>query len=123
MIHRGISKRQAYRALGVSRSRLAYIPKRPEKIKALIEPIKLLGETRLRFGYRRIGVMLAQQKEDPINVKRVYRIWRMLNLQLPKSRRQRSDPISPVSIRANLVRSYDSVATKRRTKSTRSLRR
>ena len=107
MVYRGISKRQACQVLGVSRSLLTYTPKQPEKDKALIKSIKTLSEQYPRFGYRRIGAMLAWQEGEPINAKRVYRIWRMLNLQLPKRRPKRkrvsSDPITPVSVRANHV--------------------
>ncbi len=114
MMHRGISRRQACRMLGVSRSLLAYTPKQPEKDKALIEPIKQLSEQYPRFGYRRIGAILAWQRKEPINAKRVYRIWKMLNLQLPKRRPKKKRPggdlITPVSVRANHVWSYDFVS-------------
>ncbi len=114
MVYRGISGRQACRILGVSRPLLTYTPKQPEKDKALIKSIKTLSEQYPRFGYRRIGAMLSWQEGEPINAKRVYRIWRMLNLQLPKRRPKRkrvsSDPITPVSVRANHVWSYDFVS-------------
>ena len=114
MMHRGISQRQACRVLGVNRSLLAYTPKQPVKDKALMELVKALSEAYPRFGYRRIGAILAWQQKEPINAKRVYRIWRMLNLQLPrrrpKKKRPGSAPITPISTHANHVWSYDFVS-------------
>ena len=114
MIHRGISGRQACRVLGVSRSWLDYAPKQAKKDKALIEPIKALSKRYPRFGYRRIGAMLSWQEGEPINVERIYRIWRMLNLQLPgrrpKKKRPSNTPVTQVSVRANHVRSYDFIS-------------
>jgi len=114
MMRHGISQRQACHVLDVNRSLLSYTPKQPAKDQALIEPIRDLSQRYPRFGYRRIGAMLAWQQNEPINAKRVYRIWRMLNLQLPrrrpKKKRPGRDPITPVSIRANHVWSYDFVS-------------
>ncbi len=114
MMRHNISGRQACRVLGVSRSLLAYTPKQPEKDKALIEPIKKLSQTYPRFGYRRIAVMLGWQQDNAINAKRVYRIWKMLNLQLPKRRPRRrrpgSDPMKLLSEHTNHVWSYDFIS-------------
>jgi len=114
MMHHNISQRQACEALGISRSLLAYSAKQPEKDQALIEPIKALSEAYPRFGYRRIAVMLNWQTERKINIKRVYRIWKMLNLQLPKRRPRRkrpgSDPMKLVSRHTNHVWSYDFIS-------------
>jgi len=109
-----ISQRRACREIGVSRSGLIYQPKQPDKDKPLAEAIKSLSRKYPRFGYRRIGVMLGWQKNETINPKRVYRLWRMLNLQLPKKRprkkRPGTDPITLQSEHTNHVWSYDFVS-------------
>jgi transposase InsO family protein len=113
MMHRKVSQRQACRVLGISRSLLAYSPRQPLKDQALMELIKKLSQTYPRFGYRRIAVMLSWQQGRRVNVKRVYRIWKMLNLQLPKRRPRKrkpgSDPITLLSEHTNHVWSYDFV--------------
>jgi len=72
--------------MGISRSSLVYTSKKADNDRQLAESIKALGEKYPRFGYRRIGVMLGWQRNEKVNAKRVYRIWKMLNLQLPKKR-------------------------------------
>lgn len=114
MQERNVSQRRACQEIGLSRSLLAYKLKQPDKDKALTESIKALSEKYPRFGYRRIAVMLGWQMGETINVKRVYRIWKMLNLQLPKKRPRRrrpgSDPIKLQSEHTNHVWSYDFVS-------------
>lgn len=111
---RNVSQRRACKEIGVSRSHMVYKPKQPLKDKPLIESIKVLSEKYPRFGYRRIGVMLGWQMDEKINAKRVYRVWKMLNLQLPKRRPRRkrpgSDPIKLQSEHINHVWSYDFVS-------------
>ena len=113
MMRHKISKRRACKEIGMSRSLFAYEPKQPQKDKSLIDAIKSLSNTYPRFGYRRIAVMLSWRFKESINVKRVYRIWHMLNLQLPKKRPKRkrpgADPIQMCSQHTNHVWSYDFV--------------
>ena len=114
MMRHNVSQRQACKELGISRSWFAYTPRQPAKDQALIEPIKKLSQTYPRFGYRRIAVMLGWQQNNAINAKRVYRIWKMLNLQLPKRRPRRrrpgSDPMKLLSEHTNHVWSYDFIS-------------
>ena len=114
MMHYQISQRRACQEIGLSRSLLVYKAKQPHKDKQLMGSLKRLSETYPRFGYRRIAVMLNRQEQENINVKRVYRIWKMLNLQLPKRRPKRkrpgTDPIKLVSQHSNHVWSYDFVS-------------
>jgi len=115
MMDHQISQRRACKEIGLSRSLLVYEPKQPAKDRPLMESVKSLSETYPRFGYRRIAVMLCwQQPEEHVNVKRVYRIWKMLNLQLPKKRPRRkrpgTDPMKLVSQHTNHVWSYDFVS-------------
>jgi putative transposase len=114
MQERNVSQRRACKEIGLSRSSIVYTPKQPLKDKPLVESIKELSEKHPRFGYRRIGVMLGWQMNETMNAKRVYRIWKMLNLQLPKKRPRRrrssSDPIKLQSKHINHVWSYDFVS-------------
>jgi len=111
---RKVSQRRACKEIGLCRSLLAYKPKQPHKDKPLIESVKELSEKYPRFGYRRIAVMLGWQMNETINVKRVYRIWKMLNLQLPKKRPRRRRPgTQPFKLQSehnNHVWSYDFVS-------------
>lgn len=111
---RNVSQRRACKEIGLSRSNMVYKPKQPLKDKPLAESIKVLSEKYPRFGYRRISVMLGWQMNAKVNAKRVYRIWQMLNLQLPKKRPRRrhpgSDPIKLQSEHTNHVGSYDFVS-------------
>ena len=109
-----VSQRRACMEIGLSRSNMLYKPKQPAKDKPLAESIKALSEKYPRFGYRRIAVMLGWQMNEKINAKRVYRIWQMLNLQLPKKRPRRRRPgsntIKLQSEHTNHVWSYDFVS-------------
>ncbi len=114
MLSRNISKRRACKEIGISRSSMNYKHTQPNKDQELAKRVKKLSDKYSRFGYRRIGVMLNWEHKESINAKRVYRIWRMLNLQLPKKRPRRkrpgSDPIKLQSEHTNHVWSYDFVS-------------
>ncbi len=91
-----------------------YKHQQPNKDQELAEKVKKLSEKYPRFGYRRIGVMLGWELGESVNIKRIYRIWKMLNLQLPKKRPRRkrpgNDPIKLQSKHTNHVWSYDFVS-------------
>jgi len=114
MQERNVSQRRACKEIGFSRSMLIYRPKQPVKDRELIEAVTLLSEQYPRFGYRRIAVMLGWQMNEKINKKRIYRIWKMLNLQLPKKRPRRRRPgTQPFKLKSehnNHVWSYDFVS-------------
>jgi transposase InsO family protein len=114
MMNRHISQRRACKEIGISRSLLVYKAKQPSKDRRLMESVKSLSAKYPRFGYRRIAVMLRWQTKATVNAKRVYRIWKMLNLQLPKKRPKRkkpgSDPMKLISQYTNHVWSYDFVS-------------
>ncbi len=75
-----VSARRACNALQVDRSLYAYKSKRGGQAD-LNQRIKEIYETRVRYGYRRVHVLL---KRDgwPENPKRIYRLYRELGLQL-----------------------------------------
>jgi len=75
-----VSIRRACRALPVDRSTYHYRSRRAGQAE-LIERIKEIAATRVRYGYRRIHVLLRREGWA-VNPKRVYRLYRELGLQL-----------------------------------------
>lgn len=75
-----VSVRRACRALPVDRSTYHYRPRRPEQAE-LSKRIKEIAETRVRYGYRRIHVLLRREGWE-VNAKRVCRLYREMGLQL-----------------------------------------
>ncbi len=76
----GISIRRACKAVPVRRSAYHYRSLRPEQA-ALRKRIREIAETRTRYGYRRIHVLLRREGWQ-INAKRVYRLYRLEKLQM-----------------------------------------
>ena len=53
-----------------------------QRVQAALEPrIKAICETRVRFGYRRVHVLLRREGWE-INAKRMYRVYKELGMQL-----------------------------------------
>jgi len=75
-----VSIRRACSTLRIDRALYVYKSKRGDQA-ALKGRIKDICETRVRYGYRRVHVLL-QRDGWAINVKRVYRLYRELGLQL-----------------------------------------
>lgn len=75
-----VSIRRACRALPVERSTYHYRSRRAGQAQ-LIERIKEIAATRVRYGYRRIHVQLRREGWR-VNPKRVYRLYREMSLQL-----------------------------------------
>src|SRR5262249_15080440 len=69
-----VSIRGACRALGANRSTYQYRPKRTDQT-ALKKRIREIAETRVRYGYKRIWVLLRREGWR-INHKRVHRLYR-----------------------------------------------
>jgi len=83
----GVSERRACCAVKVSRSVFRYQSRRaPDD--ALRRHIRDLAETRLRYGYKRIYILLRRQGL-PINHKRVHRLYCLEGLQLRAKRPRR----------------------------------
>ena len=76
----GLSIRRGCKALPVDRSTYHYRAKRHGQA-ALSKRIKEIAETRVRYGYRRIHVLLGREGWQ-VNHKRVYRLYREMGLQL-----------------------------------------
>ena len=76
----GVSIRRACRVLEVDTSSYHYKSRRRDQ--AGIEArIREICETRVRYGYRRVHVLLCREGWE-INVKRTYRIYKAVGLQL-----------------------------------------
>lgn len=87
----GVSIRRACRVLEVERSSYHYKPRRRDQA-GLEARIKEIAQVRVRYGYRRVHVLLRREGWSD-NVKRIYRIYRNLGLSLrrrPLKRRVRA---------------------------------
>jgi putative transposase len=75
-----VSIRRACAVLEFDRSTYHYNSRRPDQA-VLATRIKAICETRVRYGYRRVQVVLKREGWT-VNQKRTYRIYRELGLQL-----------------------------------------
>jgi putative transposase len=76
----GVSERHACRTLKAPRSTQQY-KSRSDDQASLKQRIKEIAQTRVRYGYRRIHVLLRREGWS-INAKRVYRLYHEMGLQL-----------------------------------------
>ena len=107
LVSKGLSQRAACRAFGVSRRVTEYTPVQPAKDRALEQTLRETAGRYPRFGYRRIAVMSDE------SVHRVWRLWHVLKLALPRRRPRRRrnamDVRLPNATMPNSVWSYDFV--------------
>ena len=82
-----MSQRRACRTLGVSRATVRYRAQRGND-QRLCGLLCELAQTRRRFGYRRLAVML-QRLGERVNVKRVHRLYREEQLHLRRKRHRK----------------------------------
>lgn len=78
--HHGLSERRACSLVGVSRRVIRYQPTRVDDAPLRARLRKLAAERR-RFGYRRLGYLLAREGITP-NHKKLRRIYREENLRV-----------------------------------------
>ena len=78
--HHGLSERRACKLVGVSRRVIRYRPTRPDDAPLRQRLRELAGERR-RFGYRRLGYLLAREGMVP-NHKKLLRIYREEGLRV-----------------------------------------
>ena len=76
----GLSERRACRLIGVARRVVRYAPTRPDDAGLRARLRELAGERR-RFGYRRLGYLLAREGMAP-NHKKLLRIYREEGLKV-----------------------------------------
>jgi len=88
----GVSQRRVSKTLRFVRSTLQYVALQNELNEALRLKIKALAAIRVRYGYRRLAVMLRREGWH-VNDKRVHRLYRLEGLSLrakATKRRRRS---------------------------------
>lgn len=107
LVNRGLSKSAAIKMLGWSRAVACYALQQPMKDAELGNRITEVSQRFPRFGYRRIAAW------TDIGSKRVWRLWSLLGLSLPKRRPRRrrcgSDIRLPNAMLPNAVWTYDFV--------------
>jgi putative transposase len=79
LVDRGISRQRACTLLDLHRSTFYYQP-RPDQNAELAQRVRELAYKHLRYGYRRIWALL--RREQKVNKKRIYRLWRPNRLVL-----------------------------------------
>jgi putative transposase len=82
-----LSERRACRVLGLSRSVYRYRSSKDDQA-ALRLRLRDLAATRVRYGYRRLHVLLRREGW-PVNHKRVYRLYRLEGLTLRRKARKK----------------------------------
>lgn len=107
---RNISERRGCALAGLNRKSHRYRQQR-KAARKLIERIRQLAMKHPRFGYRRIWACLRRERIK-INLKKVYRLWKLEKLSLPKKRQRkpRARPligIMPKAEKANQIWTYD----------------
>jgi putative transposase len=94
----------------VPRSTLDYRPRRASREVSLLAKLRRLARRHPRYGYRRIWALLRRAGRR-INAKRVYRLWRLAGLTLPRRRPRRKvrtgARLMPLADRPNAVWTYD----------------
>ena len=84
MERHGLSQRHACELVGLDRSTLRYRCKRPDD-STLRQRLRELAAERRRFGYRRLGWMLAREGHA-LNHKKLYRLYREERLMVRRRR-------------------------------------
>jgi putative transposase len=109
-VARRLSCRQACALLRVPRSTLGYPARRAERDAPLLAELRRLARRHPRYGYRRIWALL-RRAGGVVNAKRVYRLWRLAGLVLPRRRPRRKvrtgARLTPLADRPNAVWTYD----------------
>ena len=90
MIARGLSARRACQLLNLSRSSLAY-KRAPNRNVELTERLKELAFEEPKLGYRMAWARLREEF-NPLNLKRVRRIWRQEGLHVKPKKSRRLKP-------------------------------
>lgn len=84
-----LSERRACELVGMHRSSYRYVRRRDARNEALGGKLKELAMERPRFGYRRLAVLLKRDTSEPLNLKRVHRLYREAGLKLRPIRRKK----------------------------------
>lgn len=108
-----MSERHACRLIGLARSTKRYQRRSSDADQVLRQRLRTLALSRPRFGYRRLGVLLAREGRKA-NHKRIYRLYRLEGLMVRRRRRKRlvrgMDQMAPAPQRNNERWSMDFVS-------------
>jgi transposase InsO family protein len=100
LVEGGVSERLACQLVGLARSTYRYQARcssqSQQSEQRLREKIRTLAQQHRRFGYRRVTALLRRGGEA-VNHKRVWRIWRVEKLSLPRRSKKRRKPSSAVA--------------------------
>lgn len=88
-----VSLRKACRASGTAMSSMQYRSVRPSQ-EPLRCRIREIAHTRVSYGYRRVHVLLRRE-QWPVNLKRVYRLYREEGLTLRRKKPKRRRAVQP----------------------------
>ena len=106
---RGLSLRRSCALIGLERSSL-YYKSHPHDDRELCGKLKAIAQRFKRFGYRRAHALIVRSGQI-VNLKRIYRLWRLLGLCLPRKRPRKKpkkrDPIPMSAECPNHVWTYD----------------
>jgi len=83
-----VSERRACRVLDQPRSTQRYQSRRPNDEPQLLREMRALARQRPRFGAERIHRLLVE-RDWHVNPKRVHRLWRRENMQVPRKQHRR----------------------------------
>lgn len=87
LVARGVSERRACALVAANRATVQY-QAHPRPDNGLPARLAILAERHPRYGYRRVWALLRREGWQ-VNRKRVHRLWRAAQLQIPKRRRRR----------------------------------
>jgi putative transposase len=82
-----VSERRAARLVGIARTTVRYQDHRRDD-ESVLNRLRTLAAERPRFGYRRLHILLRREGQ-PINHKRVYRLYRAAGLAVRRRQRKR----------------------------------
>ena len=83
-----LSERHVCRLIEIARSTKRYGSRRKEREVSLRQRLRMLALERPRFGYRRLGALLAREGQKA-NHKCIYRLYRSEGLVVRRRRRKR----------------------------------
>jgi putative transposase len=83
-----VSERRACRVLDQPRSTQRYQSRRPQDESRLLREMRALARRRPRFGAERIHRLLVA-RDWQVNHKRVHRLWKRENMQIPRKQHRR----------------------------------
>jgi len=84
-----MSERRACELIGIRRSSYRYQSRKRASDEELSGKLKELAKERPRFGYRRLAVLMQRESDQPINIKRVRRLYTAAGLKLRPVRRKK----------------------------------